>query len=96
MTVWSVLGLLGFAVAVGAYVATLRGWIVPESLAYPSLSLLATALISASLVDEWNLTTFLMQVAFGGVSVWGIVRWFRNRVIPVWLLIRHYSSQKLF
>lgn len=80
MTVWALCGLAGFVVAVGSYVATLRGWLHPDTLWYPLIGLVATVLIALSLVDQWNTTTALMQSAFGGVSLYGVVSYLRNKI----------------
>lgn len=80
MTVYTLLGLAGFAVAVSSYWATLRGRLRADTVWYPSVNLLATALIAVSLVDQWNTTTALMQIAFGGVSLYGIAAYLRNKI----------------
>lgn len=80
MTVYTLCGLAGFVVAIGSYWATLRGRLHPDSLTYPCANLLATILIAISLVDQWNTTTALMQLAFGGVSLYGVATYLRNKI----------------
>lgn len=80
MTIYTLCGLVGFVVSVGSYWATLRGKMHPDTLWYPMTNLLATALIALSLVDQWNTTTALMQIAFGAVSLYGIAAYLRNKI----------------
>lgn len=66
-------GLLGAAVAVVAYLLLVRGAIRP-SRGYAGLSLLASALIGASLVAQFNAATLVIQLFFSGVSLYALTR----------------------
>lgn len=80
MTVYTLCGLAGCGVAFGSYVATMRGWLRTETVWYPATSLLATGLIALSLVSQWNDTTAIMQVMFGGVGIYGLVERLRKKI----------------
>lgn len=73
-------GALGSILAVATYAGVLQGRLPPDSPLYPALSLLATALMSLSLVSQWNLGSAMSGLAFGSVSLWGLFVTLRQRI----------------
>lgn len=72
MSIYCLIGISGFLLSVTLYFAMLRVWMSQLSIWYPTLNLVATILISVSLVDQFNLTSALMGGTYGAISVYGI------------------------
>lgn len=67
-------GILGVIVYLGAYFALQIGWIRGQSFIYPSLNLVAAALVLTSLITNFNLASAIIQISFILISLIGLVR----------------------
>ncbi|MBM3468225.1 MAG: hypothetical protein FJX71_02185 [Alphaproteobacteria bacterium] len=47
-------------------------------LAYSVINLVGTFLILFSLLNTWNLTSVIIEIAWGAISVYGIMRWYKE------------------
>lgn len=57
---------------------TLGRWSA-ESLRYQVMNCLGAIAILISLIDHWNLPVFLLEICWGAISVYGIVKALRTR-----------------
>lgn len=76
---YNALGLCGMACFLVTYLLLQTGRLSSESLQYSVLNLLGAALILISLWHDWNLSAFLLECAWGAISLYGIVRYYRKR-----------------
>ncbi len=68
------LGNVGVVVVLGTYVALQIGRLDPRRMGYSALNALGAGLITVSLSFEFNLSAFVVEVAWVAVSVYGMVR----------------------
>lgn len=73
-TVGNILGIGGMALFLLAYFFLQKGTWQPHSYAYLGMNLAGSLLLIASLLIDWNLSAFLLEVAWGLISLWGIAR----------------------
>ncbi len=74
MTLPNILGIVGSAVVIVAYLAVAHGSIVADSKAYYLANLLGAALIFTSLWWAWNLPAAIVEIFWGGISAYGMLR----------------------
>lgn len=74
INLYVIVGTIGTACYVGAYFATLRGWLPADRRGFPAVNLVAAILVLVSLIDAWNLPSFLLEVFWGAISVYGLLR----------------------
>ena len=79
MTLPDIVGLVGSAVVIVAYLGNLRGTMPSENWQYALLNLIGAALILFSLRWAWNLAAALVEVFWAGISIYGLVRSLRLR-----------------
>lgn len=72
-------GNLGVAAIVAAYLALQMGWLEGRSLRYSAANALGALLVLASLVVEFNLSAFVMEAFWLAISLLGVVRGLRGR-----------------
>jgi len=68
------IGLIGAAIAVGAYFATQQGWVRATDWRFPFANLIAAVMIMISLTVAWNLPAFVIEGFWFAISVYGLVR----------------------
>ena len=73
------IGLLGVGLILLAYLLLQTGRIKSEDLRYSLLNLVGALLIIASLMQDFNLPSFVMETAWVIISLIGLWRWFRSR-----------------
>ena len=67
-------GLLGAGLYAGSYIALQFGRLDGNSVAFTLCNTFAAALVLASLVDQFNTSTLLIQVMWLGVGLVGLIR----------------------
>ncbi len=79
MTLTELIGLAAPVLFLYAYAMITLGRWSPESLRYQVLNFLGAVAILISLIDHWNLPVFILEICWGAISVYGIVKVFRRR-----------------
>jgi hypothetical protein len=74
MTLPNVLGIIGSAIVIAAYFAVARGSIAADSKPYYVANLVGAALIFASLWWAWNLPAAIVEIFWGAISAYGLLR----------------------
>lgn len=74
LTIYSTLGALGVLLYLGAYAALQLGWLKGTSSTYTVLNLLAASSVLASLIEEFNLFSAMIQIFWIAISVFGLAR----------------------
>jgi CRP-like cAMP-binding protein len=74
LSVYSTLGALGVLLYLGAYAALQLGWLKGASSTYTILNLLAASSVLASLLEEFNLFSALIQIFWVLISIFGLSR----------------------
>ena len=74
MTVSGLVGLAGVAIYLGAYLALQLGAIAGQSYAYAGINILAAACVLVSLLEQFNLSSAMIQASWIAISVVGIAR----------------------
>ena len=67
-------GIAGAGFFVFAYFAALQGWVQPTHWRFPALNLAGATLVLVSLYDAWNLPSVILEVFWGAMSLYGLVR----------------------
>ena len=75
-------GLLGTAMILAAFALLQAGRVSGTGLPYQLLNLFGAGGVLVSLLGTFNLSVFLLEVAWVGVSLYGIARSLRNRAKP--------------
>lgn len=75
-------GLIGVAIFIGAYAALQTGLIRGQSYTYSGLNALAASFVLFSMIEDFNLSSAVIQVFWISFSVIGIARlfWLRHRL----------------
>ena len=79
---WDIAGMAGVACILLAYLLLQVGKLDGMGLRYSLLNLIGALLIVLSLLFKFNLSAFLMEAAWVGISIMGIRRALRNRHKP--------------
>jgi hypothetical protein len=67
-------GILGVLLGMLNYLLLVTGRVVPDGAAYLIINIAAVALVLASLFQQFNLPTLMINVFYGGVSIWGLCK----------------------
>ncbi|HKT18157.1 MAG TPA: hypothetical protein VJR47_08955 [Stellaceae bacterium] len=73
------IGFIGVVLVLGGYFANQRGRLAAEDWRFPAVNLAGSCLILVSLVDRWNLPSFVINLAWAAISVLGLVNGARAR-----------------
>ncbi len=73
------IGLIGVTTVLVSYFGLQAGWMKGDKLPYQIANILGALGILISLFYAFNLSSFVIQVAWIAISVYGIVRSFRNK-----------------
>jgi len=76
---YDLVGLAGVALILFAYFLLQVGRIDPLGLAYSVANLIGAALITMSLIYEFNFSAFLIEVCWMVISLVGVRRYFQQR-----------------
>ncbi len=66
--------IIGAGCFILAYFAALQGWVAPSHWRFPALNLAGAALVLVSLYDAWNLPSVILEVFWGAMSLYGLMR----------------------
>jgi len=72
-------GVIGSIVVIVAYFATQAGWLTASDPRFALANLLGAALIIASLMVDWNLAAFVMEVFWILISLFGLARHYARK-----------------
>ena len=75
----SMIGMLGVVILLFAYFLLLFKKISGHSVFYFTLNLLGALMIMYSLIFDWNLSAFVMEVTWSLISLLGIIRVYVKR-----------------
>ena len=77
----NILGLTGMLCFLLAYFMLQRNKWQAQSYRYFGTNFLGSVLLIASLLIDWNLPAFLLEVAWGLISIWGMVKLTQSRTL---------------
>jgi hypothetical protein len=67
-------GIVGVALILAAYAGIHFDWFNPKALAALLMNLIGSLLILLSMVRAFNLSAFLMEAAWAGMAIFGLVK----------------------
>jgi len=79
VTIYDAAGLIGSAIVIVAYFATQVGWFAINDPRFAWANLGGAVLIITSLLVDWNLAAFVMEVFWILISVFGLARYYTGR-----------------
>jgi hypothetical protein len=71
-------GIVGAGCFIGAYFATLQGWLEATRWQFPALNLVGATMVLVSLIDAWNLPSVILECFWGAISLYGLLRCWRS------------------
>ncbi|MEM1380468.1 MAG: hypothetical protein AAGH41_07585 [Pseudomonadota bacterium] len=71
---YDITGIVGVLFVLAAYFLLQSGRIKSDELRYPMINLIGAVLILVSLTNTFNLASFVIEVAWIAISVFGIVK----------------------
>lgn len=77
--IFDTIGIGGVLLILAAYFLIQTGKLSAEALPYPVLNLVGAVLILVSLTHTFNLASFIIELAWIAISVFGIVKILRKR-----------------
>lgn len=87
----NIVGIIGVALYLGSYAALQLGLIHGQGYLYPAINMSAAACVLASLMDSFNLSSAIIQIAWITISVVGI-----SRMLFVNLRLRFTQDERNF
>ena len=75
-------GNLGVAAIIISYLAIQLDWMSARGLAYSWINLIGAVLILISLLYSFNLSSFIIEIFWIGISLIGVIRGFLQRRTP--------------
>lgn len=76
---YDAVGGLGVVCVLVAYLMLQAGKWRSTGMIYLALNLAGSVFVMLSLTNQWNLPAFILQCAWGAISVYGMVKVLRNR-----------------
>lgn len=70
----NLIGLIGVVFMLAAYLFVQSGKILPTQLKFPVMNLTGAVLVLFSLLFAWNLPSFIIELAWAFISIYGILR----------------------
>ncbi|MEM9950762.1 MAG: hypothetical protein AAF846_04125 [Chloroflexota bacterium] len=77
--IYNIIGTIGVALILITYFLLQTNRIQSDELRYSILNFLGSGMILISLFYEFNLPSFIVEVAWVLISLMGIIRWWLNR-----------------
>ena len=74
MTIYDLVGLVGVVMILLAYFLLQVGKLKLENISYSLLNFLGSVFIFVSLLFDWNLSAFFIEISWILISVYGIVK----------------------
>jgi hypothetical protein len=72
-------GIVGSIVVIVAYFSTQAGWMAANDPRFAIANLAGATLIIASLMVDWNLAAFVMEVFWILISLYGLARYYSGK-----------------
>lgn len=77
---YEIIGLVGVALMLGAYGLLMLGKVAGDTVLFHGMNLSGSLMVLYSLTRDFNLPTFLIELAWSGVAVYGLWKIGRARV----------------
>ena len=74
MTTYTIVGLVGVIFAIAAYLASQLRIIRSDMWLFPAANLACSTMVGVSLIDKWNLPSFILQTTYVIISLYGLAR----------------------
>ena len=74
LALYDLVGFAGAAIIVIAYFANQQRWLSSQDWRFPAANLVGSSLILVSLWFEWNFPSVVIEIFWGLISFWGLVR----------------------
>jgi hypothetical protein len=74
------IGFIGVALVLAVFFANQRGWLDAADWRFSAANLLGSSLLLVSLLDRWNLPSFVINFCWAAISILGLVKSARARV----------------
>jgi hypothetical protein len=74
IALYDLAGLVGAVIIMAAYFANQQRWLPSDDWRFPGANLVGASLILVSLWFDWNLPSFVIELAWALVSILGVVR----------------------
>lgn len=74
MALHEIIGLGGVALMLAAYAALMAGRMSSERAVFHAMNLVGSLGVVYSLLHDWNLPTFCIEVAWSAVALWGLYK----------------------
>lgn len=74
IALYDLAGLAGAVIIMAAYFANQQRWLPSDDWRFPAANLVGASLILVSLWFDWNLPSFVIELAWALVSILGVVR----------------------
>ena len=79
VSIYDVAGILGSVIVIVAYFATQAGWFSANDPRFAWANLIGAALIITSLMVDWNLAAFVIEVFWILISLFGLARYYARK-----------------
>lgn len=79
MSIHDIAGVVGSVIVIVAYFATQVGWFGANDPRFAWANLIGAALIIVSLLMDFNLAAFIMEIFWILISVFGLARYYYSR-----------------
>ncbi|MEM1409352.1 MAG: hypothetical protein AAGG79_01240 [Pseudomonadota bacterium] len=73
------IGLVGVGLVLAAYFLLQTERLAPDELPYPSINLVGAVLILFSLTNTFNLASFVIEICWIAISLYGVTKALRRR-----------------
>jgi len=73
-TITNILGIIGVIFILIGYLLVQSGRLLPTNIKFPLLNLIGAVLVLISLLFAWNLPSFIIEVFWALISIYGIWR----------------------
>ena len=78
---YTIVGFFGVAMVLVAYFANQQRWLSSEDWRFPFANALGSGLIMVSLYVEWNFPSFIINSCWIAISLYGLVKGARGRML---------------
>jgi hypothetical protein len=79
MDAYTACGIAGAACFIGAYFASVQGWLAATDWRFPAANMMGACLVLVSLRSEWNLPSAVIEAFWAAISLYGLIRGLRRR-----------------
>ncbi len=73
-----IIGLTGAIIILIPYLLLQINKMSADGFSYSALNFIGALCILFSLLNCWNLTAFFIEIIWGSISVWGMIRWYKT------------------